>query len=98
MIDLQLFVPFQVYPSTFVDLHAVGEDYNVSMTGDVITFLAGSSTTEYNNIILIPDGMFEGGNESFTLGRRATGSGGVVISQSELTISIIEDDGMFLNS
>ena len=62
------------------------------MAGDIINFGPGSFTAVYG-VVLQPDSVFEGGNEWFTVGLRATGAGGVVISQTELTLSIIEDDG-----
>lgn len=67
-------------------------DY-VSVSGMVVNFPPGSTQATYS-ITLNPDAIFEGRDEQFTIGLRATGTGGVVISQGELTLSIIENDGM----
>ena len=63
------------------------------MSGVSIDFSPGFTEATYT-ITLIPDDIFEGGDEQFTIGLQATGVGGVVISQGELTLNIIEDDGM----
>ena len=65
----------------------------MNVTSGTITFPPGSFEAFFS-ITLLPDDTFEGGNEQFTVKLQASGSGGVVISQSELTLSIIEDDGM----
>ena len=61
------------------------------MSGEAITFPPGSTDTTYT-IMLSPDNKFEGGDELLIIGLRATGAGGVVISQGQFTLTIIEDD------
>lgn len=67
-----------------------GMDYEF-VTGDAVVFSPNSREAVYN-LTLIPDDIFEGRDEQLTIGLRALDSRGVVISQSRLTLSIIEDD------
>ena len=61
------------------------------MSGVAITFPPGSTDTTYT-ITLRPDIKFEGGDELLIIGLRATGAGGVVISQGQFMLTITEDD------
>ena len=63
------------------------------MTGDAVIFAPNSTEAVYT-LTLIPDDIFEGGDEQLMIGLRALDSRGVVISQNRLTLSIIEDDSM----
>ena len=66
-----------------------GEDYDT--VSEPVIFNPGS--TEFNYpITLHPDDQFEGGDELLIIGLRATGAGGVVISQGQFTLTITEDD------
>lgn len=68
-------------------------DYTaLSESGEPVIFSPGSTEAMYT-ISLSPDDRFEGGNEQFTVVLRPESDVGVVISQSQLTINIIEDDG-----
>ena len=70
-----------------------GEDY-VAESGsgtEQVIFNPGSTEFTYT-VTLVSDNVFEGGDELLTVGLRATGAGGVVISQARFTLTIIEDD------
>ena len=70
-----------------------GKDY-VAESGsgmEQVIFNPGSTEFTYT-ITLVSDNVFEGGDELLTVGLRATGAGGVVISQARFTLTIIEDD------
>lgn len=69
---------------------AAGVDYQ-AVTGDAVIFAPNSREAVYT-LTLLPDNVFEGGDEQLTIGLRALDSSGVVISQSQLTLTIIEDD------
>jgi hypothetical protein len=66
------------------------EDYNNTVPESII-FNPGSTEFIYT-VTLRPDERFEGGDERLIIGLRATGAGGVVISQRQFTLTITEDD------
>ena len=64
------------------------------MSGDAISFDPGTTETMYT-ITLLPDNIFEGGNEQLIVSLQAVdvvGAEPVVISQDQFTLNIIEDN------
>ena len=70
-----------------------GEDYAAESGSGIEQVIFNPGSTEFTyTVTLVSDNVFEGRDELLTVGLRATGAGGVVISQARFTLTIIEDD------